>query len=246
MEAPDGRDDGDLGRGVRIDDREHELFASMQRDYPNVKCTRIRLATGDVHIMHGNLTAFVLERKSRADLRASLIDGRFRTQRSRMVEEYGSANIGFVIEGGTCWAESESGAEIALVMRDRVPVMWSANVDDTAALIARLVGADITPRSVPPSGENATRAAVAAPNCPAKSLAAMLRCVPGVSARRAGVLSSKFGSMLALIAAIQHDRVGTMADISKCRGTNGGNVFGASLASKIVACMGTPSAAPPS
>jgi ERCC4-type nuclease len=230
----------DEHKSVIVDDREVRLFDALSRLYPNISASRARLTTGDFHIIHGSDPVMVVERKSRADLRASLLDGRFHSQRSRMVSEYGPDHVGFVIEGGTKWCDPEAGAEVALVVRDRLPVFWSSDVDDTAALIARLVGADLAKRHQPPTGENSVRIATASTGCPAKSLAAMLRCVPGVSARRATTISAKFESMSALAKAIERDRSEAVKKISECRNGAGGSRFGGALAHRVVTCLGSP------
>jgi ERCC4-type nuclease len=131
------------GHGVIIDDRETALFDSATRLESGVHLVRERLRSGDIHILSSDQTpALVIERKSRADLRASLIDGRFHSQRARMVSEFGADRVCFVIEGSTCWSDPESGAEIGLIMRDRIPVFWSSGIDDTAALVVRLASSN--------------------------------------------------------------------------------------------------------
>lgn len=227
--------------GLIIDDRENKLADTLARLYPDLPVSTARLLTGDVHVLRGGKPQLVLERKTREDLRASLLDGRFHAQRARLVSEYGCEHVGFVVEGGTRWSESESGAEIALIVRDRIPVFWTRNVDDTAALLNRLSGADLAERAEPPSGENFTRVANASTGCPKRSLAAMLRCVPSVSARRAATLADKFKSMDALIQVIRDDREDAIRQISDCKSRIGGSRFGGALAHRVVTCLLGPS-----
>ena len=228
------------GRRVIVDDREVRLHERMVARFPDVPCTRSRLTTGDVHVTHGADTLLVVERKTRADLRASLLDGRFHTQRARMVAEFGAAAVAFVVEGGTDWAEPESGAELGIVLRDRIPLFWTGGIDDTAALVARLASADLAPRAAPPSGDNAVRVAAATAECAERSLAAMLRCVPQVSARRAALIAAEFKSMATLGGAAADDPAGTTQRLADMRTPGTGAAhrrLGVALAQRIVACL---------
>lgn len=230
--------DGEKDICVRIDDREKRVYDILGEHHPEVACERVRLTTGDFQVWRGGTAALVVERKTRSDLHASLLDGRFHTQRARMVREFGSDKVAYIIEGGTCWEESASAAEIGIVLRDRIPVLWSSGLDDTAALLARLSRCDVAPRDSPPSGELSVPTARSAQNSPEASLAAMLRCVPGVSASRALLLSAKFGSMSKLVGRIAQDSDAVVADIASFRASAGKNAFGQALARRVVACVG--------
>ena len=227
--------------GAIIDDREHALSRAVDARHPDLGLSRTRLLSGDVHIIQDGRIAFVLERKTRADLRASLIDGRFGSQRSRLVREYGRERCGYVIEGGTAWADSESGAEVALMARDRVAVFWSSGVDDTADLISRLARANLIPRHTPPQtgGEPGVtaRIGVASTGSIHKSCACMLQCVPGVSKRRAQAIAAQYPSMCRLANAIHADREATMRAIAECKDGASGRRFGQTLAHRVVMCI---------
>jgi ERCC4-type nuclease len=225
--------------GALVDDRESAVYGELATHFPDVNVSRTRLVTGDIHIVREARTVMVLERKTRADLRASLIDGRFHTQRARMVAQFGRDRIAFVIEGGTDWSEPEAGAEVGLLLRDRVPVFWTSSPRDTAALVSRLTKADLEVREAPPDVANAVRVAPASTACPKRSLAAMLRCIPGVSARRACCIAALFGSMANLARDLARDTDGVRDRIAQCRDREGGNRFGVPLAHRVVACIGT-------
>ena len=229
--------------GVVVDDREVRLLDALRIDHPSLAALPKRLVTGDVHIMQGDEVVLALERKTREDLRASLLDGRFHSQRSRLVSEFGQGHVAFVVEGSTCWSDPESGAEIALTMRDGLVVFWSKDVFDTAALVARLSNTDLQARSCPPSGQNMIRTAKADALDAARSLSAMVRCVPGVSAKRAETLSSHFGSMSALVSSFSENDAETVRSISNLRSVGAKGRLGSNLATRIALCLGlkTPS-----
>ena len=224
--------------GLVVDDRESALAEALHANYPSVALSCARLTTADVHVVQNGEVVLVLERKTRADLSASLKDGRFHSQRARMVSEYGQHCVAYVIEGGTAWDEAEAGAELALCMRDRLPVFWSCDVHDTAALVCRLARSELTHRPTPPLNENGVRKASATTACPERSLAAMMRCIVGVSARRAATIAAHFKSMKELALASEADAQGLITHISDLRDKSGGNRFGKTLAHRVVVCIG--------
>ena len=238
MQDQVARDESVPKDGAIIDDREHAVHSELVAHYPEMALSRTRLVTGDVHIVHDARVVLVIERKTRADLRASLIDGRFHSQRARMVGEYGRERVAYVIEGGTDWSEPEAGAEVGILLRDRIPVFWSSGPRDTAALVSRLTKARLESRESPPDAVNAVRVARASTSCPERSLAAMLRCIPGVSSKRAACIAALFGSMSKLVTGLEEDLGAVRDRIAQCRERDGGNRFGVPLAHRVVACLG--------
>lgn len=228
------------GGAIIVDDRDTQLYKSICARHPETPASCARLGVGDVHILRDTRTVFVLERKTRRDLRASLVDGRFHRQRHNMVESFGAAHVGYVIEGGTDWSERESSAEVALIARDGIPVFWSRGLDDTADLVARLARSELRPRNAPPSAENAVRTAKATTADATASLAAMLRCVDGVSARRASRIAAMFGDMSALVYAAANDGRGeVVARIANSRVDGAGTRrLGEALAERVLTCLG--------
>lgn len=222
--------------GLVVDDREKALCEALG-GHEQVCVSTARLLVGDVHVVRDGSVALVIERKTRTDLLASLRDGRFARQRAAMIEKFSVDRVVYIVEGSTDWQSNESGAEIALVLRDRVPLFWSNGVTDTAALLARLVKCTLQQRTEPPDPTNCTRIAKATTACPERSLAAMLRCVPGVSAKRAASIAHLFGSMAGLAESVRADRSDTITRISDCRERPGSNRFGHTLAYRVVACV---------
>jgi ERCC4-type nuclease len=227
--------------GAIVDDREHALATALDARHPDLGLSRTRLLSGDIHIIQDGRIAFVLERKTRADLRASLIDGRFASQRSRLVRDFGHERCGYVVEGGTAWSDAESGAEVALMARDRVALFWSGGVDDTADLIARLARANLVARHVPPSADGepsaSARIGVASTGSTHRSCVCMLQCIPGVSKRRAQAISARYASMCVLATAISRDRDATLDDISELKDAPSNRRFGRTLAHRVVMCI---------
>lgn len=225
---------------IVIDDRERALAHDLETRYGDVGISRARLGVGDVHLVQSGEVVYVIERKTRSDLRASLLDGRFADQRARMVDACGRSRCAYVIEGGTSWADADSGAEIGLVVRDDIAVFWSSDVHDTADLLARLARSDLRSRPHPPVDRLATqqnRIPVASTRCARRSLECMLRCVPGVSSRRAQAIASEFGSMQALTRRIEADRDETLRSICECRDATSRRRLGQTLAHRVAMCI---------
>ena len=225
--------------GAVVDDREFALAACLRSRHASLGLSKARLPIGDVQIVQDGRVALVLERKTRADLRASLLDGRFADQRSRLVRQYGLDRCGYVVEGGTCWAENESGAEVALMVRDYIRVFWSQSVSDTADLIARLARSNLTPRSVPPDGSRIPPRAPAAAsaNASEKAVVSMLQSVPGMSRKRSMLVASLYPSMCDLTRSIASDKAETIGKIAECKDGSAGRRFGRTLAQRVVACL---------
>lgn len=88
---------------VRFDVREAELIAkceSLAATFPNVNFLKEQLPLGDIIINDGQEELVIIERKSLADLAASIKDGRYEEQSYRLNGlEHHNHNIIYLIEG---------------------------------------------------------------------------------------------------------------------------------------------------
>lgn len=108
------------------------------------------LDQGDVVIRINNSNAIIFERKTLSDLCASIIDGRYRTQKSRMLNHYDCKNIYYIIEGRVNWDDSCEpgmfridkkalhGAIINTIMRDKISIFFTKDVQETLFLIKEI------------------------------------------------------------------------------------------------------------
>ena len=104
--------------------------------------SRVRLDVGDIHISHNDFHLF-LERKQLLDLSASICDGRFREQKSRMLPAP-NTRYAYVIEGAIpSWDGAAArgippknmwGALVKTAMRDNLTIFHTASARDTASL----------------------------------------------------------------------------------------------------------------
>ena len=123
-----------------IDNRETALKTTLMQ-VPSIATatTLANLDIGDVAIADGDSIRLLFERKSLADLTASIKDGRHREQKARLLEwrkEDLSRHIYYVIEGYT-------GADVAIVssvintmFRDKIPVILMHDTHATCTFFA--------------------------------------------------------------------------------------------------------------
>jgi ERCC4-type nuclease len=109
--------------------------------------TRERLDVGDVSVTtEGGRDAVVFERKTWADLAASICDGRFKEQKSRMTStEEETRRYVYVVEGAAVasWTQTQRGisarcmwsALVKTCLRDGMVVLHARGPEDAAALV---------------------------------------------------------------------------------------------------------------
>lgn len=85
---------------VRIDYRERDLLSRYESRTDNTFLyTTANLAVGDIAFYKDSVLSFILERKTLADLAASIKDGRYRSQFARMRKTLPTRACCYVIEG---------------------------------------------------------------------------------------------------------------------------------------------------
>lgn len=201
---------------VDTNSAEDGVFRALQS--MNAPSERKRLDVGDVSISDGHRT-FVLERKQWTDLAASLCDGRFKEQKSRMVATDGVLYM-YVIEGplgdwdGSCRNTRHACMWAALVktyVRDGIPVFHTLSERDTASLCtylhAQLASSGFDPR---PGGNGALSGSASKRKrdnleSPTDALRAMLCVVPGVSRARADALVERWPHVTLLSSATESE-----------------------------------------
>jgi ERCC4-type nuclease len=87
---------------ITIDVREHDLIQLAEKIEKNekIEVKTAQLPIGDILIQHGDQT-LVFERKTIADLSASIKDGRYSEQRQRLKSTYPFHRVTLLIEGNT-------------------------------------------------------------------------------------------------------------------------------------------------
>lgn len=184
---------------VTIDDRERDVIALC----PSATVQRLTLADVLIHDSNGDVV-LALERKTVADLEASVKDGRLQEQRARLIEAYGQ-RFAFVIEGAVDWTDSRmAGVMTGLILRHRLPVFHTADKRATAALIAHLDGGADKGKLAPYGADGPSKPAEAPKKKVAGRAAAesMLACVTGVSTAAARAVLDEHGDIRTLSQAL--------------------------------------------
>lgn len=200
-----------------LDNREHELHLKV-----TVPHDFVPLHVGDIHIcarVDGSVKpVLVLERKSFADFQSSVMDGRYREQRGRLLAfgaEVG-AKVGYILEGSAAslrppmTASSIDKLVARLMYVHGIPVFRTTSVVDTARLVETLLGQVMEDGAAAFNGAAAQRATegihvVKRGNTedPRHFAISMLCLAHGVSTRTAEAWLDAFGSVAAVIAAPQ-------------------------------------------
>ena len=121
-----------------IDHREHGLIELLKNSLLKDVFETKLLVHGDILISSNDKLLCLFERKTITDLRASIMDGRYKNQKKEMMEIYSNCSIYYIIEGFVNFSEQqeqEQGAIINTMIRDHISVFFTANISDTLSLI---------------------------------------------------------------------------------------------------------------
>lgn len=124
-----------------IDHREgklKELFSTSA-----IPHTYENLDHADIQILYNGTPVLLFERKTVADLLSSVNDGRYRNQKTRLLESYAPHQIYYIIEGASTYHTSPSksqdkivhGAMINTMLRDKISIFHTKNVEETFHLL---------------------------------------------------------------------------------------------------------------
>lgn len=130
-----------------IDNREHHLIAALEG---LCKITIETLDIGDVLFREGGETILIIERKTIADLKASICDGRAREQKARLLHcGIPTHRIMYLIEGNMNMPLTKKvsgipvstllGSLINTQLRDGLKVYKTASLQETAVYVQKLL-----------------------------------------------------------------------------------------------------------
>jgi ERCC4-type nuclease len=130
-----------------IDNREHALIEAL--GVTDCPLAIVPLDIGDFQVRDVDTDTdastdaikYIIERKTIADLDASIIDGRYHEQKKRALA-VASARFIYIIEGNFEFDEkykTRSSSIINSSMRDGIPCLFTASVQETAVLITQIM-----------------------------------------------------------------------------------------------------------
>lgn len=132
---------------ITIDSREVNLYNNIvERELDNYKDSiqiiSENLLLGDIHIIYKNIT-HIFERKTLQDLQASILDGRYKEQKARLLSNTSQKYITYIIEGDTIlspityerYKSMIQSAYLHTLFRDNIRIIYTKNIMDTTTLI---------------------------------------------------------------------------------------------------------------
>ena len=135
---------------ITIDNRETKIFSEIiSRDLDKYKDKIIiqkeQLDIGDIHIKFNDII-YIYERKTVNDLLASIKDGRYKEQKTRLLTSLSSqVNINYIIEGDTITSLNHSINQKTLtsiylnsIYRDKINVFFTLNICETVTFLLLL------------------------------------------------------------------------------------------------------------
>ncbi len=127
-----------------IDNREPDEIKKKYVDVAKYE----NLAVGDYMFRVNGVVVKILERKSLADLAASIKDGRYKEQKAELLSKFDVGKISYIIEGDfkysyDCDQVSLNGMSmnclvgvvINTMMRDGINIMFTNNIDETISFL---------------------------------------------------------------------------------------------------------------
>jgi len=204
-----------------IDIREHELIGKLKGE--NVEFETKALDVGDILFEHEGEIFLVIERKTVADLKASICDGRAREQKARLVGSgVSKSRILYLIEGSLnkpLEAKLHSMAVSTLVgsiintqFRDGISVYKTQNITETTLFVKRLLQKFTEDTIIYFSEKNITEQSYVSTlkrkkkdnMTPSVWFIAQLALVPQVTEKIAGCIIEKYPSVVSLVTSYQN------------------------------------------
>jgi ERCC4-type nuclease len=135
---------------ITIDSRETNIYNDLiNRDLDNyrdkIEIFSENLILGDIHVTYKNLI-HIFERKTLQDLQASIVDGRYKEQKARLLSNVSQKYITYIIEGdnilsSNTYSKNKSmiqGAYLHTLFRDNIRIIYTKNIEETTTLILLL------------------------------------------------------------------------------------------------------------
>lgn len=134
---------------IIVDSREKSLFGILKdRDLDiysdKIEILKEQLDIGDIHLSfshNDNNYLYIYERKTNTDLIASIKDGRYKEQKLRLIASCANS-LNYIIEGDMITSlknknnqKMVSGAYIHSMYRDKINVIFTADLEDTSTFL---------------------------------------------------------------------------------------------------------------
>ena len=183
---------------LSIDFRETKLIEHFNKfNFVEIKT----LDLGDLIFFYDDKPILIVERKTINDLSSSIIDGRYREQKARLVKS--NCNIAYLIEGNLMYHKFKStliGAISNLTFRDNIKVIRTISIKESIETIEKLVK-KFEKGDFEQKNDNIKNYRIKKKDCykVKDCFKLQLNLIPKVSLNMAKVLSNKYENMNNLI-----------------------------------------------
>tara|TARA_Y100000389_G_C17423066_1_gene497899 strand:+ start:70 stop:828 length:759 start_codon:yes stop_codon:yes gene_type:complete len=125
---------------IELDYREKKLidqFKNNKNNKNNQNYIISNLDIGDIIIKYNEHIIYIIERKTISDLCSSILDGRYREQKERLLSNFNTCQIIYIIEGDYKTYKNPIPYKTILStivnsnLRDNISVLYSKNINDT-------------------------------------------------------------------------------------------------------------------
>lgn len=236
-----------------IDHRECKLKPILEK--AGISCVYENLDVGDIQFRHEGAIAFVFERKTLADLAASIQDGRYKMQKAKMLEQCAPSQIYYILEGTLAWGHAGGSASPALqgayintLLRDKLAFFNTRTPEETCHLILAMwqrFAADpakylsgAAPTMAQPSSSITRRKD---PLNPTSCFIHQLCQVPGISEKSAEAITGKWPTLIAMMEAVrsktQDEKLNLLKEICTIDNKGRSRKLSSKIAQNLVQCM---------
>lgn len=223
---------------LSIDYRENSIITKL-KDRTDLCYTIDNLPIGDFIIYKDNSIKLIIERKTYLDLSASITDGRFREQKTRLLES--GSSILYIIEGVKNNVKDKlrsacNGAIQNMIYKHNINVMFTCDVSDTidniCMLIKKIQNGDIL-SEVNEGEEHKVKLFSKSDKINSNLFSLQLSVIPGVSLNISNKLSDKFKNMKTLIKYLEENNEESLSEIHITEKRK----LGRALSKKIYECL---------
>lgn len=220
-----------------IDNRENGVIQVFKDRQLESECEIESLPLGDFVFREDTVQHLIIERKTYDDLAASIVDGRFREQKSRLAEmRENSSKIMYIIEGndrgykGKVPYKTLQSAILNLLLVHNFKVMFARDTCGTVDILMMIKNKLEAPSN---SGTDSGTVVVKMPSRGDKIrenlFLLQLMVIPGVSQKTGEAICSRYSCMFALVEALKEGGEHLLADIQ----LNEKRKLGKALSAKI-------------
>lgn len=225
---------------IVIDNRENKLISEIKQKFPKIrKIIDIKsLSIGDILITENDKVILVIERKTWSDLNKSIMDGRYRNQKERLIsfsldKKLRRDQIMYLIEGHYTDSKAKlllhstlKTACVNLQIRDGFRVYFTESINDTAYFLQKIINClakySYYSPEIQEGGNNKTEfhkslSIVKKENMtPQRAYICQLSVIPGLSIKKAESIVELYPNWISLVDVLKNSGNGDI--LKKCKG----------------------------